>query len=183
MQIILCRHGETEWSLSGQHTSNSDIPLTKQGENQAIELKKKLANISVDVVYSSPLQRAKKTCELAGFQATIEPLAVEWNYGHYEGLTTPEIWKTNPNWNVFMNGAPGGETPEQVARRADSLIEKWTKEKKNVLLFSHGHFLRSLAARWIELPPACGKLFGLHVATISVLGFERSQRIIASWNN
>lgn len=183
MRIILCRHGETEWSLNGKHTSYSDIPLTKHGEIQAKELKNKLTNFSYDIVYSSPLQRAKKTCELAGFHAIIEPLAVEWNYGKYEGLTTSEIWKTNPNWNVFVKGAPGGESPEKVAIRADSLIEKWTRDKKDVLLFSHAHFLRALAARWIELPPACGKLFGLNVASISVLGFERSQRIIESWNN
>lgn len=182
MQIILCRHGETEWSLSGKHTSFSDIPLTLTGEEQAKKLQQKLAHFSFDRIYTSPLQRAKKTCELAGFQGQIEPQAVEWNYGKYEGLTTPEIWKTDPNWTIFINGAPNGETPEQVAKRADMLIEKWTKDKKNVLLFSHAHFLRTLAARWIELPPTCGRLLGLTVASISVLGFERNQRIIESWN-
>jgi broad specificity phosphatase PhoE len=184
MQIILCRHGETEWSLSGKHTSYTDIHLTQKGEEQAQQLKEKLADYIFDVVYTSPLKRAKKTCELAGFQhAKIEPLAVEWNYGSYEGLTTPEIWQTRPGWNVFENGAPLGENPDQVALRADTLIKKWTQDQKSVLLFSHAHFLRALATRWIELPPACGRNLGLHCATISVLGFERSQRIIESWNN
>ncbi|HSX13734.1 MAG TPA: histidine phosphatase family protein [Chlamydiales bacterium] len=184
MRIVLCRHGETQWSRSGQHTSFSDIPLTQTGESQAKDLRQKLSKINVSQVYTSPMQRAKRTCELAGFSNfLIEPLAVEWNYGTYEGLTTPEIWNTNPNWNVFLNGAPGGETPDQVACRADQLIEKWTRDKKDILLFSHAHFLRTLAARWIYLSPAAGRNFGLTVASISVLGFERNQRIIESWNN
>lgn len=182
VQIILCRHGETEWSCVGKHTGNTDIPLTKKGEEQAKLLRAKLSHYSYDVVYTSPLQRAKQTCELAGQKALIEPNAVEWNYGTYEGLTTPEIWEKKPNWNVFLDGAPNGETAEQVGKRADLLIKKWSEEKKNVLLFSHAHFLRTLAARWVGLPPADGRLFGLTVASISVLGLERNQRIIESWN-
>lgn len=184
MHIVLCRHGETEWSLSGQHTSSTDIPLTKKGEAQAKELRSKLESLTFDKVYTSPLQRAKKTCQLAHLTQPmiLEPLAVEWNYGDYEGKTTSEIWENQPHWNLFFDGAPNGESPDQVARRADKLIEKWLTEKIDILLFSHGHFLRVLATRWLELEPADARLFGLSVASVSVLGFERSQRIIQTWN-
>lgn len=185
MKIILCRHGETQWSLLGKHTSFSDIPLTKKGEAQAKGLHSRLSDLSFDVVYTSPLQRAKHTYELANLsqKAILEPNAVEWNYGSYEGMTTPEIWEKDPEWNVFINGAPQGETPEQVGKRADLLIEKWTRDKKNILLFSHAHFLRTLAARWIGLPPSEGRLLWLTVASISILGYERSQRVIETWNS
>lgn len=185
MQILLCRHGETPWSLSGQHTGFTDISLTEKGKSQAKELKHKLAPFSYDAIYCSPLKRAQETCDLAvGLEkAVLEPLAVEWNYGLYEGLTTPEIWKKNPDWNLFFDGAPNGESPEDVGKRADALIEKWTLIQKNVLLFSHGHFLRMLAARWIDLPPKDARLFGLSVASLSLLSFERKTPVIQIWNS
>jgi broad specificity phosphatase PhoE len=185
MQIILCRHGETAWSLSGKHTSFTDIPLTKKGEAQASELGEKLKNFSFDAIYTSPLIRAHNTCLLAHLPMPpiLEPNAVEWNYGIYEGLTTPEIHQKNPGWNLFFDGAPKGETSDQVKSRADLLIEKWEAQGKNVLLFSHGHFLRVLGARWIGLPTKDARLLGLSVGSISILGWERKQRIIQSWNN
>ncbi len=185
IQIILCRHGETEWSLSGKHTSLTDIPLTKKGEEQAKGLSQRLRHFSYEVVYSSPLQRASKTCALANLSKPmiLEPNAVEWNYGDYEGLTTPEIWKTKPKWNLFSDGAPQGENAAEVGKRADLLIQKWMAEQKTVVLFSHAHFLRVLAARWVGLAPSEARIFGLSVASISVLGFERSQKIIQTWNN
>lgn len=184
MHIILCRHGETEWSLSGKHTSYTDIPLTEKGIEQAKELGFKIRALSFDKVYSSPMQRAKATCELAGLGTTIviEPKAVEWNYGAYEGKTTPEIWEKDPEWNLFRDGAPKGEKPSDVGKRADILIHKWISEDKNIVLFSHAHFLRVVASRWIGLEPAAAKLFGLSVASLSVLSFERNQRIIQTWN-
>lgn len=185
MYIILCRHGETEWSLSGKHTSFTDIPLTNKGQTQAKELKDRLSKWTFDEIYSSPMKRAKETADLSieTDKIIIEPLAVEWNYGSYEGLTTPEIWKTKPDWNLFYDGAPNGEGPNDVGHRADALIEKWIQSQKNVLLFSHGHFLRVLASRWIDLKASDARLFGLSVASISVLGFERKQRVIQTWNS
>ena len=184
MNIILCRHGETSWASTGKHTSYTDIPLTEKGEAQAKNLGKRLHSFSFDTVYSSPRLRAKTTCELANLQKPIliEPLAVEWNYGDYEGITTVEIWENNPKWNLFLDGAPNGESPEEVGARADLLIQKWISAKQNVILFSHGHFLRVLAARWVGLAPKEAKILGLSVGSISVLGFERSQKIIHSWN-
>jgi probable phosphoglycerate mutase len=185
MQIILCRHGETEWSSSGKHTSFTNIPLTKNGELQARELHQKLRSVSYDLVYTSPLLRARTTCELAHLSKpfVIEPNAVEWNYGDYEGLTTPEIWSKNPKWNLFSDGAPNGESPNQVGARADHLIQKWSSNGENIILFSHAHFIRVLAARWIGLSPSDARLFGLSVGSTSILGFERTQRIIQSWNH
>ncbi len=184
MHIILCRHGETEWALQGKHTSFSDISLTKKGEAQARHLGETLKHFTYDLVYSSPLKRAFETCTLAhpSKPVILEPLAVEWNYGEFEGLTTLEIQKNHPHWNLFSDGAPNGETPSQVSQRADLLIQKWIRDGKNVLLFSHGHFLRVLASRWIGLEAKEARLFGLNVGSVSVLGFERTQRIIESWN-
>jgi broad specificity phosphatase PhoE len=184
MQIILCRHGETEWSLSGQHTGMTNLPLTKKGEAQAQALQGKLEKFSFETIHSSPLLRAYTTCQIANpsKQIIIEPNAVEWNYGAYEGMTTPDIWKKNPNWNIFQDGAPLGETPSQVGMRADLLIEKWIHENKDTILFSHGHFLRVFAARWVGLDPMQGRCFSLSVGSISMLGFERGQRVIHLWN-
>lgn len=184
MQIILCRHGETEWSISGQHTGLTNLPLTKKGEEQAKNLREKLTKFSFETVHSSPLLRAYTTCQIANpsKHIIIEPNAVEWNYGTYEGITTPDIWKNNPGWNIFRDGAPGGETASQVAHRADLLIQKWCDEDKDTILFSHGHFLRMFAARWVGLDPIQGRCFSLSVGSISVLGYERSQRVIHLWN-
>ncbi len=184
LKIFLCRHGETVWSLSGQHTSFTDIPLTEQGKKQAISLKKKIELISFDAIFSSPLQRAKTTCELAGFSKDIilEPNAVEWNYGDYEGLTSQQILKQNPRWNIFENGGPNGESPEDVAKRADLIIERFLQYQSNVILFSHGHFLRALTSRWLKLSTSYGKFFKLDVASLCILGFEKQQRVIDLWN-
>lgn len=184
MHIILCRHGETEWALQGKHTSFSDISLTQKGEMQAKELGQKLKLFSYDEVYTSPLKRAKNTCEIAHLPKPmiLEPNAVEWNYGDYEGLTTNEIHKKNPKWSLFSDGAPKGESPFQVGLRADLLIRKWDSSGKTVVLFSHAHFLRVLAVRWIGLEPKEARLFTLSVGSISVLGHERDQRVIESWN-
>ena len=182
--IILCRHGETEWSRDGKHTSFTNLSLTDNGVTQAKNLKKPLKALCFDEVYTSPLERAKQTCALANPRDKVleEPLAVEWNYGEYEGITTKKIHEKRPKWNLFFDGAPGGESSYDVGRRADSLIEKWLKMDKNILLFSHGHFLRVLGARWIDLPPEDARLLGLTVASISILGFERDQRVLSAWS-
>lgn len=181
--IYLIRHGETEWSLSGQHTGMTDIPLTENGENQALQLKTRLHKHPFKAVFCSPLQRARQTCELAGLNPfQINPLLIEWNYGDYEGLTTPVIHKTNPHWNIFKNGAPHGETPEAVLERALKILSLLKTIPGDVALFSHGHFLRVLATAWLELPIETGSLFFLSPGSISILGFEREQRVIRLWN-
>src|SRR3990167_10141264 len=152
-QVFLVRHGETAWTLSGQQTGLTDLPLTPAGEAQARRLAPSLKQIPFQAIYCSPLLRAKRTCELAGFssQAQLTPDAVEWNYGAYEGLTSEQIRKKNPTWNLFTQGAPEGESPQDIAQRADHLIEKCLAHKGPVALFSHGHFLRVFALRWISL--------------------------------
>lgn len=183
--LILCRHGETKWTLSGQHTSFTDLSLTSNGKKQAHLLGKRLEKIEVLSVYSSPLLRAVETCSLAGFskKVILEPDAVEWNYGAYEGKTTEEIDKKHPGWNIFSDGAPGGESPVEATQRADRLIAKLSKQKGTLLLFSHGHFSRLLAARWIDLESSGGRLLSLSVASISILGFEKKQRVLKLWNS
>jgi probable phosphoglycerate mutase len=183
MQIILCRHGETEWSLSGKHTSVTNLALTAKGEMQAKALGQKLQSYLFKKAYTSPLRRAYDTCKLAlSSEPIIEPNATEWNYGTYEGVTTPEIWQKNPTWNLFRDGAPGGESPEDVAKRADLLIERFCAAGETVVLFSHGHFLRVFAARWIGLDPLYARSFALSVSSVSLLGFERTERVISLWN-
>jgi probable phosphoglycerate mutase len=184
LKIYLIRHGETEWTLSKQHTGLSDIPLTANGEKQALGLKKRLASIHWKKVISSPLQRAHKTCELAGLgaDAILDARAVEWDYGDYEGLTTTAIHQKKPHWNLFADGAPGGESVGQVGRRADEILMSLKGEAGPVAIFSHGHFLRILAARWLGLEPENGKLFSLSVASVSLLTFERQQPVVALWN-
>lgn len=185
LNIYLCRHGETDWSLSGQHTGRTDLSLNAQGIKQLIPLKKRLQKVSWNQIYSSPLKRALETCQLMQLHLPLilEPRAVEWNYGNYEGKTTLEIDQSNPSWNLFLQGAPGGETPDQVAGRADGLLADLRKQNGNILLFSHGHFLRVLAARWLNLPPAEGRLFALSVASLSILSTERKQPVIEQWND
>lgn len=185
LNIILCRHGETEWTLSGQHTSFTDISLTEEGKAQAHHLGQRLKKIQFESIYTSPLLRASETCSLAGFSKRMvqEPDAVEWNYGGYEGMTSEEIEKKHPGWNIFLNGAPGGESPSEAAARADRLLSKLLSHKGNIALFSHGHFLRLLAIRWIGLDPSKGRLFALSVASLSILGFEKRQRVIKLWNS
>jgi len=175
--IYICRHGETEWSKIGRHTGLTDLGLTDTGKQQALALKKRLQGIQFAQVFSSPLRRARETAELAGFHPQIAPEAREWDYGNYEGKTSDEI---GPEWNLFRDGAPGGESPSQVAVRADKLIHLFGPGP--VLLFSHGHFLRMLAARWLGLPPEKGNLFVLSTGSLSILGLEKQQKVIVQWN-
>jgi probable phosphoglycerate mutase len=184
--VCTVRHGETAWSRSGQHTGLTDLPLTEAGERNARGLAGRLAGHSFAQVLTSPLQRAARTCELAGFGAVArrDPDLVEWNYGDYEGLRTAEIHASRPGWNLFRDGCPGGESPAEVGARADRVIARLRAEGGNVLLFSSGHFLRTLAARWLGLPPAAGQYFILGTAAVSVLGYEHdaSEPAIRLWN-
>ena len=183
----LVRHGETVWSLTGQHTGLTDLPLTERGERNARRLGERLAGLSFTKVFTSPLQRAARTCELAGFGsvAEVDPDLVEWNYGEYEGLRTVEIHAKHPDWQLFRDGCPGGESPVQVSARADHVVSRVREIKGDVLIFSSGHFLRMLAARWIGLEPAAGRFFMLNTASVSVLGYENnlSQPVIRLWND
>jgi probable phosphoglycerate mutase len=176
--IYLIRHGETEWTLSGQHTGTTDLPLTEHGKSQATHLRGQ----SFSHVFCSPRLRAKQTCELAGYTATTEPLLAEWDYGAYEGKTHAEIAKRDPTWNIFNCGAPGGESPEQVHKRAKRLLSQLASLKGPIALFSHGHFLRALTATWLQLPIKAGALFFLSPASLSLLSFEREQPVLALWN-
>jgi probable phosphoglycerate mutase len=185
--IYVARHGETAWSLSGQHTGLTDLPLTERGERNARRLSDRLYGITFARVLTSPLQRAVRTCELAGFgkSAEIDLDLLEWNYGQYEGRTTAEIHSTRPGWQLFRDGCPGGETPESVAQRADRVVRRVRAIRGDVLLFSSGHFLRMLAARWLGLEPVAGKYFLLGTASLSALGFEHdpSQPVIRFWDD
>jgi broad specificity phosphatase PhoE len=183
-EILLVRHGETEWSASGRHTSVTDVELTEHGCTQAAALATRLAAYDVALVLSSPRRRALDTCSLAGVGAHVEidDDLVEWDYGDYEGLTTSEIRATVPGWTIFDGGAPGGETAAEVAARADRVIARCVAVDGTVAVFSHGHFLRVLGARWVGLDAVDGRLLGLDTASISVLGDEREQRVLRRWN-
>ena len=183
-KVYLLRHGETEWSLNGRHTGVTDIPLTENGRMAARLLKPILAKVTFTLVLTSPLQRARETCELAGLGqfANVEPDLIEWNYGEYEGLTTEQIRSTRPGWSVFRDGCPGGESPEQVGARADRVITKVRTAAGNVALFGHGHFTRVLAARWINLSANYGENFLLDTATLNVLGYYRESPAFMIWN-
>ena len=185
--VYLARHGETAWSLSGQHTGLTDLPLTERGESNARRLAERLNGLSFAKVFSSPLQRARRTCELAGFgdRAEIDLDLLEWNYGEYEGRRTADIHKERPDWQLFRDGCPGGESPQQVGARADRMIKRTREIHGNVLIFSSGHFLRVLTARWLGLEPVGGKYFLLSTASLSALGYEHnlSQPAIQLWND
>jgi broad specificity phosphatase PhoE len=180
----LVRHGETAWTVTGQHTSSTDIPLNEEGRLQAARVAPVLARRRFAVVLTSPLRRALETCTLAGFADVAEPgddLA-EWDYGKYEGRTTAEIREEVPGWTLWRDGVPGGETAEDVRARADRVIERLRRQDGDALVFSHGHFLRVFAARWIDLSPGDARLFVLGPASVSVLGWEREQPVITLWN-
>jgi probable phosphoglycerate mutase len=183
-ELWLIRHGETEWSLSGAHTGRTDLPLTHAGENNAARVGRLLAGHNFDLILTSPLQRARRTCELAGYgdRAVVEPNLAEWDYGSYEGRTTTQIQKERPGWSLFRDGVPGGESIEQVAARARAVINRATAATGDVALFAHGHILRILAACWLGLPPEGARYFALGTASISKLGYERETRVIAQWN-
>ena len=176
---MLVRHGATEWSASGQHTSRTDIPLTEAGREAARAL---VLGREFALVLSSPRVRALQTAELAGFDPEIEPDLVEVDYGDYEGRTTPEIREQRPGWTLWRDGSPGGETLAQAGERADRVIARALAADGDVAIFAHGHILRVLAARWIGLPAEQGARFALDTASVSELGFERETRVIARWN-
>jgi len=186
--IYLARHGETAWTLTGQYTGLTDLPLTEQGELNAQRLSERLKDITFSKVFTSPLRRAIRTCELAGFGdvAEIDNNLVEWNYGEYEGLLKKEIYSKRPDWQLFRDGCPGGETPAQVAVRADKVVKRIRDVKGNVLIFSSGHFIRVLAVRWLGLEPTitCG-YFMLSTASLSALGYKHdlSHPVIRLWND
>jgi probable phosphoglycerate mutase len=187
LRLYLIRHGQTEWSVSGQHTGSTDIALTAHGEDEAHALAPWLRPITFARVLTSPLQRARRTCELAdaGRSAEIVPDLVEWNYGDYEGITSAEISAHRPGWNIFRDGCPGGETPEDVGRRADRLIADLRGMTGNVALFSHGQFGLVLAARWIGLPVIEAQHFQLDTASLSILAYHPTHSdtpVIALWN-
>jgi len=183
----LARHGETAWSLTGQHTGLTDIPLTERGERNARRLGERLAALTFAQVFTSPLRRAFRTCELAGFAAvaTVDPDLVEWNYGKYEGRRSAEIRAERPDWQLFRDGCPGGETPDDVAVRADRVVSRVRAVQGDVLLFSSGHFLRVLAARWLGLEPGAGRFFLLSTASLSALGYEHdlTQPVVRLWDD
>ncbi len=186
--IYVARHGETAWSLSGQHTGLTDLPLTERGERNARRLGKRLKGLAFTKVFTSPLQRAARTCELAGFGAgtEIDRDLLEWNYGEYEGRRTAEILAERPDWQLFRDGCPGGESPDQIGARADRVVSRLRAIQGDVLLFSSGHFLRVLAARWLGLEPAGGRYFLLSTASLGMLAYEHSspsEPVIRLWND
>ena len=183
-QVYLIRHGETEWSLSGQHTGITDIPLTENGRKVAKLLQPVLAKETFALVLTSPLERARKTCELAGLgeRAEIDRDLVEWNYGEYEGLTPKQIHAKTPAWMLFSDGCPGGESPEQVGARADRVIARLRAVKRHAALFAHGHVFRVFAARWLGLPAAAGCHFLLDTATLNILSYYRKIPAVKRWN-
>jgi probable phosphoglycerate mutase len=184
MSVFAIRHGETEWSLNGRHTGTTDLPLTDNGRRVADLLRPALAGHAFALVLVSPLQRARKTCELSGLgdEAVVDPDLVEWNYGKYEGLTPKEIHETAPGWLIFRDGCPGGEAPGHVGARVDRVIARARGVDGDVALFAHGHVLRVLVARWLGLPAGAGQHFLLDTATLSVLGDYRGMPAVKTWN-
>jgi probable phosphoglycerate mutase len=185
--IYLARHGETAWTVSGQHTGLTDIPLTDRGERNARRLGQRLRDLTFARVFTSPLQRARRTCELAGFGAVaqVDPDLVEWNYGEYEGITTAEIRKRRPDWQIFRDGCPGGESVAQVGSRADRVIARLRAVGGDVLIFSSSHFLRVVGARWLGLDASAGRYFLLFTAALSIVGYEHdlTEPAFHVWND
>jgi broad specificity phosphatase PhoE len=186
--IYMARHGNTAWTVSGQHTGLTDLPLTPDGERNAQRLGERLKGLAFAKVFTSPLQRATRTCELAGFGpvAEINPDLVEWDYGKYEGLTSAQILRERPDWQLFRDGTPGGESPQQIGARADRVVKQLRAVSGDILLFSSGHFIRVLTARWLALDPAIGgRYFLLNPASLSALSYEHnlSRPVISLWND
>lgn len=184
-QIVLVRHAETEWSRNGRHTGRTDIPLTEGGRAKAAELAVRLRKWRFELVLVSPLARARETCELCGLSAHAQERAelMEWHYGDYEGLTTPQIRAVRPDWSLWRDGCPGGETAAQVGARVDRVIAQLATVEGAVAVFSHGHLLRVLGARWAEMAPEQGARLGLSTAAICVLGYERETAVLSRWND
>lgn len=192
--VVLVRHGATEWSVSGRHTGVTDLALTPNGEKGAVKAGETIRRLGLEpeVVWVSPRQRAKRTCELAGFGrpasaeagSTVEVVedVAEWDYGRYEGLTTPQIRESDPGWTIWEGGGPAGESPEDVSARADRVVARLLDRGGTVAVFSHGHFLRSLAVRWVGLDIGWGRALSLDAGAVSVLGFDRDTPVIALWN-
>lgn len=185
--IWIVRHGQTEWSVSGKHTGRQNIPLTPDGEGEARKLEERLRPIRFAAVLTSPLERARRTCDLAGFRARAElvPDLMEWNYGDYEGLKSAEIRAKRPGWHLFRDGCPGGEELKDVVARADHVVRRLKTMEGNVLVFSHGHLLRVLAVRWAGIAAETGSRFGLAPASISILGWDAGSGdpVIDHWND
>ena len=182
--ITVVRHGETEWSEAGRHTSRTDLPLTDAGRERARALAHELEGSRFALVLCSPMLRARETCELAGFGdvAVLSDDLIEWDYGDYEGLTTPEIRERRPDWSLWRDGCPGGELPAEVGARADRVIVRARHAGGDVLAFAHGHILRVLTARWLVMAPAAGARFALAAGALGVLGFERETEVLSRWN-
>ena len=183
-RLWLIRHGETEWSRSGAHTGRTDIPLTPAGQAKAAAIGRYLGGRKFALVLTSPLQRARETCRLAGYGdvAQPDPDLMEWSYGAYEGRTSAQIRQEVPGWNIWINGVTGGETVDQVGERARRVIQRASAAQGDAALFAHGHVLRILTACWLGLEPAAGRLFAFDTACLSVLGYEREIRVIERWN-
>jgi broad specificity phosphatase PhoE len=182
-QLWIVRHGETEWSASGRHTSTTDVPLTEAGEAAARRIGERLADATFDLVLTSPRERARRTAALAGFpDAQVDDDLAEWSYGEYEGVTTAEIRTTVPGWTVWTHPSPGGESAEQVGRRLDRVVDRVRAHGGRVLVFGHGHASRVLAVRWLDQPVVEGRNFALDTATLSILGYERDNPVVARWN-
>lgn len=183
-ELWLVRHGETEWSRAGRHTSTTDLPLTADGTAAAEALAPRLAGVDFGLVLTSPRQRARRTAELCGFpDAEVDDDLVEWAYGDYEGITTPQIRETVPGWTVWTHPVPGGESPSEVARRLDRVVTRARRTPGRALVFGHGHALRALTARWIGQPASGGRFFRLDTSTVSVLGQERETPVLLRWNS
>jgi broad specificity phosphatase PhoE len=186
-RLVLVRHTSTTWSREGRHTGRTDLPLDEEGREAARELKRGLGSLDVVAVYSSPLKRALETCEIAGFgdRAEVDHDLVEWNYGDYEGLTTPEIWARRPHWELFADGCPNGESAADVGARVDLFLDRIATApdgRGDLLCFAHGHLLRVLAARWVRLWPEEGRRFLLGVGQLGIVGYERETRVVTAWN-
>jgi broad specificity phosphatase PhoE len=184
VEVVLVRHGETEWSRDGKHTGRTDVELTERGREQARAVGEALRNRAFSLVLTSPLARARETCNLAGLGAVAEVRdeLMEWDYGSYEGRTTPEIREERPGWTLWRDGVPDGETGDDVATRVDRLLDEVRALEGDALLFAHGHVLRVLTARWLGLEPDAGRLFALDPATLSILGYERETPVVRLWN-
>jgi broad specificity phosphatase PhoE len=182
--VVLARHGATEWSVSGRHTGRTDLPLTEEGRRQAKALGPRLRAWTFSVVLTSPLQRALETCRLAGYgeRVQVRPDLMEWDYGRYEGLTSEQIAAIRPDWSLWRGGGLDGETAADVGRRADRIIAEIRGADGDVLIFSHGHVLRVLAARWLDEPPQGGRHYMLQTGTLSVLSYEHADPVIRQWN-